>query len=247
MYPQLVLFSGVHISTYFLLISIATTIGVLWHIRRAEKMHLSRISAIDFSLVTLAGGFLGARLLHVIHEEPEYYHLNPWAVLHVWNGGFVFFGGLLGALVAALLFCRIRREPFWLWADAAALPLSFTYAIGRIGCFLNGCCYGKPADVPWAVTMHGAPRYPTQLFATAWELLALIGLLWLEPRLKISGVLFNLWLLSHSVGRVVMETFRDDPRGPTFFGVSIGTVLSLMFGMWALFNLVSVRWPVSRD
>jgi phosphatidylglycerol:prolipoprotein diacylglycerol transferase len=202
---------------------------------------MDRVTAIDLALAVLIGGFLGARLLHIFFEEFELYRLNPMAVLYIWNGGFVYLGGVVGALVASVLFCKVKNEPFWFWADIATLPIAFGYGLGRIACFLNGCCYGRPAEVPWAAVLHGAQRHPTQIYASLWEF-AVVALLWLnEKKFKTSGMLFNVWLLLHGAGRIFMEVFRDDPRGSLILGVSLGTAMSTVLMTWALFNIVASR------
>lgn len=183
--------------------------------------------AIDIALVTMGAGFVGARLMHVFYEEPAFYKEHPLQILALWSGGYVFLGGLGAALLAAAFFCDWRKEPFWLWADLAAPAGALAYAIGRIGCFLNGCCYGRLCDLPWAVAMNGEHRHPTQLYASLWEGLLAWGLVMAEPRLsKRPGALFGLWLALHGLGRLLMESFRDDPRGPLLGGLSISTWLS---------------------
>ena len=127
--------------------------------------------------------------------------------------------------------------------------LALGYGLGRLGCFLNGCCFGKLCELPWAVEFHypGLPanlRHPTQLYATAWELGALVVLLLLEKYsdkvqqkvLRTQGALFFTWLALHAVGRLIMEQFRDDYRGAEPLGQSVATwwalamlLLSLLF------------------
>ena len=226
MYPVLHL-GALEISTYFLVISLATTVGALWFLRRARQRGLSHLRAIDITLVCLVSGFLGARLLHVVYEEPEFYRASPVRVFEIWYGGFVFLGGLLGASAGLLLFCRLRREPFLLWADLAAPPAALTYALGRLACFLNGCCYGRFCELPWAVMQAGAHRHPTQIYASLFELCTLGILFKFQHRLKVSGALFTFWLGLHAISRLFMEYFRDDPRGELIFGASLGTWMSL--------------------
>jgi phosphatidylglycerol:prolipoprotein diacylglycerol transferase len=225
-YPNLHL-GPLTLSTYFFVISVASTIACLWFLRRAQRMDLPRLTSIDITLVTLICGFIGARLLHVFYEEPEFYREQPWRVLQIWYGGFVFLGGVVGAGLGAYIFCLWKREAFFLWADLAAPPIALGYALGRIACFFNGCCYGKHCELPWAVFMAGDTRHPTQLYATAWEFLV-IGILLLRERQRRSpGSLFALWLALHAVGRMMMEHFRDDPRGPVVGGFSLGTWMSI--------------------
>lgn len=241
MYPFINLGPNFSIPVYFLVISIATVLSALWFIRRAEARSLSRLTAIDLTLVILISGFLGARLLHIVFEELPYYRENPFQVFSVWNGGFVFLGGVFAAFFFTNLFCQWRREPFWYWADVAVLPISLGYILGRVACFLNGCCFGKVCELPWAVFTAGAHRHPTQLYAVAWESIVLALLFVLEKRLKASGLLFNVWLILHGIGRFVMEIFRDDPRGELILGASLGMWMCLILISFAIYNLTHYK------
>lgn len=237
----------VPISTYFLVISIACTLGTIWFIRRAEEKSLNRVTAIDLTIVVLLGGIIGARLLHVVYEEPAFYRENPLAVFQVWNGGFIFLGGVAGAWIAGMLFCQIKNEPFWFWADIAVIPISFGYALGRIACFLNGCCYGKWCELPWAVYMQGGYRHPTQLYACLAEFVIVFILLKVEPKVRLSGSLFGSWLVLHSISRLIMEHFRDDPRGPSMAGLSLGTWMSFVLLVGGLLLLGQALRLQSKD
>jgi len=213
---------------YHLVVSSAATLGALWFIRRAERLDMSRVMAIDIAMVALAAGFLGARLMHIFYEEPTYYLERPLRALEFWYGGFVYLGGLAGALVGTAFFCDWKRESFWSWADLAAPPAALAYALGRLGCFLNGCCYGRYCDLPWAAFSHGEFRHPTQLYAALWEGGVAYLLTRLDPRFKKPGTLVGLWFVLHGFGRLLMESLRDDPRGPLLLGQTIGVWLSLV-------------------
>jgi phosphatidylglycerol---prolipoprotein diacylglyceryl transferase len=240
MHPALHVF-GLEISTYFLIISLACVISSLWFLRRASVHNMNSHTAIDLTICVLVSGFLGARLLHVFYEEPSFYMAEPLAALKIWNGGFVFLGGVVGALIGAMLFCGIRREPFWFWADVAVVPIALGYAIGRLACFANGCCYGKYCTLPWAVYMQGGSRHPTQLYAALYEMAVVFVLLGIEPRVRMAGLLFNCWLVLHALGRVMMEYFRDDPRGALIYGLSLGTWMSLGLGLFGLMNVLLAK------
>lgn len=237
MYP-FINFLSIQISTYFLVISFACVVCTFWFLKRSARRNLTRTTAIDLTLACLIGGFAGARLLHVFWEEPAFYQQNPLAVFQIWNGGFVFLGGVIGAWFTCTLFCILRSEPFWFWADVGIPCISLGYAIGRVACFLNGCCYGKYCELPWAIHMHGGLRHPTQLYASLWELAVLTLLLKIEPRVRMSGTLFSVWLVLHALGRVLMEIFRDDPRGPLIYGLSIGTSMSLGLGLAGVLTIL---------
>ncbi|MGE0526904.1 MAG: prolipoprotein diacylglyceryl transferase [Bdellovibrionales bacterium] len=240
MLPALHLSSAPPIATYFLIISLACSLGAVWFVRRASARALERVTAVDLTLTTMISAFLGARLLHVVFEEAWFYQHHPLRVLQVWNGGFVFLGGAVAGILAGWLFCWWKREPFWYWADTAVVPLAFGYGMGRIACFLNGCCYGRTCDLPWAIDLHGAHRHPTQLYASFWEFAVLGVLLVVERRLRTSGYLFSLWLILHGAGRIVMEMFRDDPRGGPILGLSLGIWMStalILLGMVSALQL----------
>ena len=226
MFPDLALF-GVHVQTYFLVICAGTLVATFWFLRRVETRGLNRVAAIDLTLVCLIGGFIGARLLHVFFEEPSWYAAAPLEVLEVWNGGFVYLGGVFFAVLAWAAFLRGESEPLFLWADIAAPPIAIGYAIGRVGCLFNGCCYGKFCSLPWSVYMHGGSRHPTQAYATLWELGVVGLLLYFEPKFKRVGLLFSAWLVLHGIGRILMEIYRDDPRGTLIYGMSLGIWMSL--------------------
>lgn len=235
---------NISLPTYYLVISIACSISIYWFYKRCEHRNLSIRNAMDICLIILTTGFIGARLAHVLFEFPLYYKNNLLEVLYFWQGGFVFYGGAIFGYVCAFLYARRLKMTFWLWHDTAAPVLALSYALGRIACFLEGCCYGKICNLPWATNLkevhihtHGITtslRHPTQLYAMGTELLTLIFLLWLERRKPKLGVIFLSWVILHSLGRIVMETFRDDPRGPAIFDLSISTFISIIFILIAL-------------
>lgn len=241
MFPSIPLGTALNLPTYFLLISVGTILSSYWFIHRARTAELEVSTAIDLNLVALIAGFVGARGLHVFFEAPQFYRENPLQTIYVWNGGFVFFGGVIGAFVACVLFCAWKREPFWLWADLAAPTLALAYALGRLACFFQGCCYGKSCDLPWAVDLHGAFRHPTQIYASLYESVVLAVLTLISSRVKTPGLLFNIWLLLHAFGRLGMESLRDDPRGDLILGISVSSFLALVFALFASVNIVSTQ------
>ncbi len=235
MLPHLHITDGLSLPIYLLLCSLAYCICLLWLVPRAKKLNVNRNIALDISLVIMVSGFLGARLLHVFYEEPHYYLNDPIQVFKFWHGGFVFYGGLIGTLVGCFIYIKIKKLSFLQWADFFTPMAPLGYAIGRLACFLNGCCYGKICDLPWAVNFpnvlpSGITRHPTQLYIVFWEIILLITLLNIEKLKKFkSGSLLFIWLFLHSIGRIFMEFMRDDPRGDMILNLSISTWISFGF------------------
>ena len=234
MYPFIHLGTELKLPTYLLIISLAYCLCLLFLLPRAKRLKMNANIALDLALIIMVCGFLGARFLHIFYEEPSYYFQEPLQALYFWNGGFVFLGGLLGALLGVYAYLKKKGESFLAWVDFYAPFAPLGYAIGRIGCFLNGCCYGKACALPWAVEFphilpHGIGRHPTQIYVVIWEVLLLILILNLHKVKKLkTGSLFFTWLLLSSMGRLVMEYFREDDRGAFIFNLSISTWISLI-------------------
>lgn len=239
MYPEIQLGPLGTIPTYIVFLSLLYS-GLLFYIsKRAQKRNLSDSSiqpkiALDLALLIMLGGFLGARVLHVFFEEPAYYAQDWSRVLAIWQGGFVFYGGFIGAVICSLIYLFIKKENIGRWFDFYAPVLALGYGLGRISCLLAGCCYGKYCELPWAMTFafDSTPRHPTQIYAVLFELFLFAILVLIERKKllvkKSPGILFFLWLSGHSYGRLMMEYFRDDFRGPQVLGLSISVWISLV-------------------
>lgn len=224
-------FGALQIPTFFLVISVGLTILLFFLSYRVDVMRRDRTVAFNIALLMMFSAFLGGRILHVLYEEPAFYLQNPVFILHFWNGGFVFFGGLLLCLITGYIYARRTRISFSQWADFFTPIFSLGHAFGRVGCFLAGCCYGSYCQLPWAIR----DRHPTTLYMIGAELLILAVLLLLEKRhfFKYTGSLFVSWLILHSFVRFWVEYYRDDFRGffirvPLLGNLSISQVISLL-------------------
>ncbi len=241
MFPNIALSSEILIPTYWLVISIVYSLGLLWFYKRAERFKLPIQHVQNFSLVFMISGLVGARLFHVLYEYPEFYIQLPIEVFKLWNGGFVFYGGAISVLIASLVYFKKHKLHWKLWGDALAPVVGLGYALGRLGCFLAGCCYGSYCDLPWAIEQ----KHPTQIYAMLTESALVIFLVIGEQKkirfFKKVGNLFLTWVILHSLGRIFMELFRDDPRGFQIFNLSISTLLSILFGLLGAWHLLYGR------
>lgn len=165
----------------------------------------------DLTLWLMLAGVLGARLAYVIANAGEFAR-HPLDIARIDQGGLVFYGGFIGACLVFIGFARRHRQPLWGLADYAVTALPLGHAIGRLGCFLNGCCFGAASDVPWAVWVEGARRHPTPLYETGWNLIVYAVLLTAYFRRPRPGRVFALYLLVYPVGRFLMEGVRGDER-----------------------------------
>jgi phosphatidylglycerol:prolipoprotein diacylglycerol transferase len=189
------------------------------------------------------------------------------AVFKVWRGGLAYYGGFIFASAFGLYYARKHRLGMWKMADLAAPWIAFGLALTRIGCFLNGCCYGKLSSLPWAVqfpigsVVHDAqheakliaagapalPVHPAQLYLAALNLLTFFVLyLWLRPRKRFDGQLFAWLLLLKGVFRSLVEVWRDDERGVLFGWLSTSQLLSVPLVALGIYLLVRSR-PDARE
>ena len=234
---------NIQIPMYYLVISLVICICLIWLNKRVRQQRLNIKIALDTAFIIMMASVVGARLFHVFYESPELYLDNPVAIFYIWNGGFVFYGGALLAVLCGSLYVFWKaRSHLRKYMDLFAPVGSLAYGLGRWGCFFAGCCYGKFCELPWAI----AGRHPTQIYASLWELGALSLLFALEksPRKK-EGQVFFLWITLHALGRLMMESFRDDFRGPSV-GLSISSWISIAILGAGLVGLFHTRRVLSK-
>jgi phosphatidylglycerol:prolipoprotein diacylglycerol transferase len=197
--------------------------------------------------VAAIAGVIGARIFYVLGNLDAF--SGNWGQIFDLNmRGLVFYGGLALAVPSCLLLVRSIKLPLGAVSDAVGLAMPLSLAIARVGCFLNGCCGGKPSGLPWAVTFPGSstPVHPTQLYELILDLAAFAFLLWARKRLRRDWDLFLLSLASYGLIRFVMEFFRvhADPNAALFFQ----TVSMVLFiGCSAAVLLRNRRKPVEGD
>lgn len=224
------------VHSWGLMLSIGILAG-LWLARNhAAQQGLDREVLLDLALWLVVGGLLGARSFYVAVYEPGYYLSHPWEIFMFWKAGLVYYGAFLGGIVAGLIFMYNRKLPFWSLADLVAPSLALGYGVVRIGCFLNGCCYGKPSNVAWAVVFPNlgdhVTRHPTQLYLS----LVGFGLAWWLHRLqsvkRFQGQVFLTYAIAYGILRWFVETFRENL---TIIGsVTVAQLVSIALISWAM-------------
>lgn len=187
----------------------------------------------DLLFFGVMGVILGGRLGYVLFYKPAYYLAHPGEILAVWQGGMAFHGGLLGVMVAMVIYARLRQRTFREVADLVAPCVPVGLAAGRLGNFINGELWGRVADptLPWAMVFPQSgsdlPRHPSQLYQFALEGLLLFALLqWYGRRPRPLGRVAALFLMGYGAARFAAESFREPD---SFLGL---LALNLSMGQW---------------
>jgi phosphatidylglycerol:prolipoprotein diacylglycerol transferase len=234
-HPQLVHFGRFFLPTYGFLVSFGVLLGLWISVRNSERLGIDGEKAWNLGILVVLCGIVGAKVLYVINEGMS---LRDILSISTLQAGGVFSGGLIAAFIAAAWYVRRHHMPPLGTCDAFAPGLAFGHAIGRLGCFAAGCCYGKPTHHFWGVTFTNPlansitgtplniPLEPTQLFECAVELANFFFLMWLLKRRKFDGQVFGAFLFIYGIARFFLEYLRDDPgRGSVFGGAMTGTQL----------------------
>jgi phosphatidylglycerol:prolipoprotein diacylglycerol transferase len=198
--------------------------------KKRLPLHKDFVSSL-YSYVIL-GLLLGARLGYVIFYDLDLYIRKPLEVFAIWHGGMSFHGGLIGCLIAGIIFSRKTGVDFWQMADLVIVTAPIGLGLGRIGNFINGELYGRVSRVPWAMVFPGGgplPRHPSQLYEFLLEGVLLFIILWkVKDRVVRTGVLTALFLVLYGLFRFFVEFFRQpDPQVGFVIGfLTMGQVLS---------------------
>jgi phosphatidylglycerol---prolipoprotein diacylglyceryl transferase len=257
MYPELVRIGSFPINTYGVFLAIAFLSAIFVTVKLAERDGLPRERIYDLSLWMLLASLVGSKFL-MLFTEPEYRDapLQLLSLDFLRSGG-VFYGGLLGAVLAGYLLMKRYKLPWWKTADACAPGIALGNFFGRQGCFAAGCCWGEPTTLPWGVKFSelghqitGVPidahLHPTQLYESFAMLLVFVFLLWLHKRRQFPGQVILFYALLYSIIRFAIEFVRDDPRGDilgltSLTGLSTSQLISIVIGITALILLILRR------
>lgn len=250
MYPVLIKIGPVSIHTYGFLIAAGFLLALWLAVMQSKKAGIQQEKIIDMGFYGLIAALAGSRLFFVL-TNLSYYAKHPVDVIKIWEGGLVFYGGLLLAVPVLIWYTRKNSLPIWQSADIWAPSIAVGHAIGRLGCFSAGCCYGKPAlDIPWAVTftnpaslaIKGVPLHPSQLYESAGEFLNFLILVALRKHQSFRGQLFWMYILNYSIIRFIVERFRgDEVRGFIVPGFSISQGISVLMFITAVIFLIVLK------
>lgn len=217
MHPIAFYLGTIPIRWYGVMMAAAFFAGLYTATRRARGTAVSADTLTDVTVWLMVGSIVGARIIYVTTYWKQEFADQPFSeVFMVQHGGLVYYGGLLGAFVASVAYLWWKKLAIWEVADILAPSIALGSVFGRIGCLLNGCCYGRACDLPWGIRFpsghetQGAKVHPTQIYDALLNLLLYIGLAWLFRRKKFNGQIFALYLIGYAICRSVVECFRGD-------------------------------------
>lgn len=244
------------VKSYGVAIALAFLVAIYLSARKASKLGFRFNDFVDMGFWIIVSAIVGSRLFYILFHLQTYIE-EPAAILKLWHGGLIFYGGFAAATAASFYFMYRKHIPIWLGADIVAPNVALGYAITRVGCFLNGCCFGKATTLPWGVTfppgsaageyafreqfmlmLIGHPvehlkLHPTQIYACLASLAIFAMLLILWRKRKFDGQIFWLYLILYPVYRFGVEFVRADNK-PLLWIFTTPQIMSLALLLCAL-------------
>src|SRR5678816_2483356 len=252
MHPILFDLGPATIYTYGVLLASAYLLGLKLAMVRAQARGLDQARVLDLGIYIIISALVGAKLLLVVTDFRTFLS-DPSELITLARSGGVFYGGLILAVSVALWYIRKIGLPLWTTCDVFAPGIALGHVVGRFGCFFAGCCWGKPTDVPWAITFTNpyaaanvgtplnVPLHPTQLYEAGAEALILVLLLATERKGRaFAGRTSWLYMLLYAISRYIIEFYRGDPRGMVL-GMSTSQFISLILAPLSLAMLAWLR------
>ena len=232
------------------MVALAFWAGLWTATRRARRENISSETIADVVLWLMVGGILGARIVYVTTYWKDEFAGQPLSeIFMIQHGGLVYYGALIGSTIAGIIYIRWKKLPFWKTADVLAPSIALGNVFGRIGCLLNGCCYGRACSLPWAIRFPAdnplhpptTPVHPTEIYDALNNLIFYLLLAWLFRRKKFDGEVFITYLVGYAIIRTIMEYFRGDyPPDQIHFGLTPGELISIPIFIRLLALLVTL-------
>ncbi|MBM3253970.1 MAG: prolipoprotein diacylglyceryl transferase [Candidatus Omnitrophica bacterium] len=242
MYPVLFKLGPVKIFSYGFMVALGFLLATIFAERDAKRYNISSNLITDLAIIIILSGLLGARIFYAICNI-DYFVKNPKEIFMLMHGGLIFYGGAFFSFFASLVFLRIKKISFLKVADFVIPYTTLAYSIGRIGCFLNGCCWGKPTHFFLGVIFPGSAEalHPTQIYEAISSFFLFIFLILIRKRKKFDGQVFLIWCIFYGIIRFLIEFLRGDNR-PVLFGLTFSQIVSvLIFFIGILFYCYPVR------
>ena len=252
------------------MIFLAFAFGLWLGVLRGKNVGVNSNDIMDFTVWMMVSALIGARLTYVVTHWSEYAARPLDAISPIQSdgtigiAGLVVLGGILFAIPTAYYFAKRRNIPFFKLTDVMMPSLAFGLAIGRVGCYLNGCCFGLPTDVAWGIIFPSTclagsvyphnPIHPTQLYDFLYNVIIGIALIWWTPRKRFDGELFTLFLTLYGFGRFCVENLRYYPEAGKLFdvvglqitGSGLASLVMSAFGLYLFTSKRATAKPYAK-
>ena len=251
MHPELFQLGPIHLRSYGVMMALAFVVGTFLGLRESRRLGLDEDKVVNVILITLIASVFGARLLYVLEHLPEF--RREWtSALALWQGGLTLYGGIVAGTFAGLVAAKRMGLPVWIVADALTPALALGTMFGRVGCFLNGCCYGQPTAQPWGVVFPrdsfaflefgDQPVHPSQLYNAAAGLALFLVFHFSRRRFHVPGVMFWAFVIAFALVRIPLDLTRAYEVNAVLLRVGTLDITEsqLMSGGMVLFALLMI-------
>ena len=242
MRPFILEWGPFHVPSFFFFILFGAFLATLYGASLAKRSGLRSDPLFDMGILGVVMALVGCRVFHILVEAPEYYLHRPIKVFYFWEGGFVSWGAVILVPLSLIIYYRVRGLPFWPYTDIVATMAPVIKFFVRTGCLATGCCYGRPTDVPWALTFTdprstahyffpNTPLHPTQVYGMIGAVAVFVVVNWVYRRQSFAGQTTAVMAMSWAAVRFVNELFRGDADRGLWFGgwLSTGQIMTLIF------------------
>ena len=244
MHPVLFQIGSFPVYSYGVMLGVAVLLCAWGFGRDASKKGIPKDAAYDLLFWTVVGGIIGARIFYVVLYR-DYFSASPLEALMVNRGGLAWQGGFLGGILAGTVWCKRRGHALRSMLDLAAPYIALGQAVGRLGCFFNGCCYGKPWAHGIFFPVHDARLHPTQLYEAAGLFLVFIVLKIYAAKPHSRGMVFVAYLWLAAIERFFVEFLRAD-HDTLWWGLSLFQYIALGVFVAGIIFYKRCRGRVSR-
>jgi phosphatidylglycerol:prolipoprotein diacylglycerol transferase len=246
MHPEFIRLGPLDIHTYGVLLAIGCIVGLAVAARRARREGVDSERIADLGALLIVSGMVGGKLFHILFFWDDF--IAGWRAegLRSLREGFVFYGGFIVASLAGVVYARRKRLPVARLADIFAPSVALGHAFGRLGCFFNGCCFGRACTLPWAVrfppphVMADIPVHPTELYEVFGNLAIFAGLSMFYRHKRFDGQIWWWYVLSYGVLRFLVDFFRGDYATHYFGVLTIGHLIAITMIVVAAAALVLI-------
>jgi phosphatidylglycerol:prolipoprotein diacylglycerol transferase len=224
MHPELFRIGPLAIHSYGITLALSFLIGIYFAIRKGKKRGIKEDEIVNVAFIIIVASIVGSRLFYVFFHLDEFTGRWVYAFWPVQEdgtiglGGLILLGGFILAFISACIYMMIKKLNFWKVADSVAPSIAFGVFLTRIGCYLNGCCFGKACDLPWGVNfppnspagsvMGDATIHPTQLYSSLYGLLIFLILNWLDRKNYFDGIIIGSFMILDGFSRFTIDFFR---------------------------------------